>query len=243
MRFLLYNICYGAHGNLLRLPLFGYLGRTQAHLASIIEFIRSLDPDVVGLIEVDNGSYRADKQCQAELIGEALGHFHCFRSKYAANSHWLRVPILKQQGNAFLARDSIQEERFHYFERGMKRLIIELELEHITFFLVHLALGYKTRQAQINHLYHLIKETNRPYILAGDFNVFLGERELQLLLAASQLSNADEQGRPTYPSWRPRKHLDFILHSPEVVVKQFWVPEVSLSDHLPLVCDIEISTC
>jgi endonuclease/exonuclease/phosphatase family metal-dependent hydrolase len=240
MRFLLYNICYATHGNLLKLPLIGYLGRTQNHLSEIIEFIQPLDPDVVGLIEVDNGSYRTGQKCQAETIAEALGHFHCYRSKYGRTSRLHRLPLFKQQGNAFLAKDMICEERFHYFERGVKRLIIELELEFVTFFLVHLALGYKARQVQINHLYHLIKETNRPYILAGDFNAFLGEKEIQLLLVASKLRNADILGRPTYPSHRPHRHLDFILHSPEIAITQFWLPDVHLSDHLPLICDFEL---
>jgi len=240
MRFLLYNICYGTHGNQLKFPLLGMLGRTHDHLNEITEFIRPLDPDVIGLIEVDNGSYRSGKKSQTEKMAEELGHFHSYCSKYGETSHWQRVPIYNKQGNAFLAKDNIHGEKFHYFERGMKKLVIELELEHVTFFLVHLALSYKARQEQILHLYHLVKETNRPYILAGDFNAFMGEKEIQLLMSASGLQNADKDMQPSYPSNNPRKHLDFILHSPEIKVNKFWIPDVQLSDHLPLVIDFEV---
>jgi endonuclease/exonuclease/phosphatase family metal-dependent hydrolase len=240
MRFLLYNICYATYGNQNKFPLLGILGRTHNRLDEITEFIRPLNPDVIGLIEVDNGSYRSGKQSQSQQLAEELGHFHCYCSKYGVTSRWQRIPIYNQQGNAFLAKNTIREERFHYFERGMKKLVIELELEEVTFFLVHLALSYKARQAQILHLYHLIKETNRPYILAGDFNAFLGEKEIQLLMSASDLSNADQNNLPSFPSHNPKKHLDFILHSPEIKVNKFWMPDVQLSDHLPLVIDFEI---
>ena len=139
-----------------------------------------------------------------------------------------------------MAKDTIKEEKFHYFERGMKKLVIELELEKVTFFLVHLALSYKARQEQILHLYRLVRETKRPYILAGDFNAFMGESEIQLLMSASGLQNADLKLQPSYPSHKPRKHLDFILHSPEIKVNKFWLPEVQLSDHLPLILDFDV---
>ncbi|MEN7972490.1 MAG: endonuclease/exonuclease/phosphatase family protein [Verrucomicrobiota bacterium] len=240
MRFLLYNICYATHGNQKKIPLLGMLGRTHDHLDEIIEFIKGIDPDVMGLIEVDSGSYRSGRKSQVEKIAEELGHFHSYRSKYAEDSRWQNIPIYNKQGNAFLAKDTIHGEKYHYFERGMKKLVIELELEHVTFFLVHLALSYKARQDQLLHLYHMIKETDRPYIVAGDFNAFLGEKELQLLQAATGLQNADKEMQPTFPSHNPRKHLDFILHSPEIKINNLEMPRVQLSDHLPLVVDFEV---
>ena len=240
MRFLLYNICYATHGNQRKLPLIGILGRTKNHLNEIIEFVRELDPDVVGLVEVDDGSYRSGSQSQTQKMAEELGHFHSYCSKYGATSFWQHIPIYNNQGNSFLAKDTIHAERFHYFERGMKKLIIELELKEVTIFLVHLALGFKARQSQILHLYNLVKEVDRPYILAGDFNAFMGEKEIQLLMSASGLQNADPKLNPSYPSWNPKKHLDFILHSPEIKIKKFWMPQVQLSDHLPLVIDFDI---
>ncbi|MDF7823503.1 endonuclease/exonuclease/phosphatase family protein [Pontiellaceae bacterium B12227] len=237
---MLYNICYGTHGNQKKIPLLGLLGKTQDHLDAIIEFIDNVDPDVIGLIEVDSGSYRSGRKCQVEKIAEKLGHFHSYRSKYATDSRWQNIPIYNKQGNAFLAKDSIQNEKFHYFDRGMKKLVIELELEHVTFFLVHLALSFKVRQKQILHLYNMIKQTDRPYIVAGDFNAFTGEEEIQLLMSASGLQNADLKMQPSYPSRNPKRHLDFILHSPKIKVNHFNMPQVELSDHLPLVIDFDV---
>jgi len=240
MRFLLYNICYATRGNQSKFPLVGLLGRTKNHLYEIIEFIKPIDPDVIGLIEVDEGSYRSHRQNQAEVIAKELGHFHLYSSKYGRTSLWQKIPLYKQQGNAFLTRNNIHGGKFHYFERGMKKLVMELELEQVTIFLVHLALSYRARQEQLGHLYSMVHKTDRPYIVAGDFNALTGEKEIKLFLAATGLSNADAEGRPSYPSSNPKRHLDFILHSPEVRINRFWMPQTCLSDHLPLVCDLEV---
>ena len=139
-----------------------------------------------------------------------------------------------------MAKDSIRNEKFHYFEKGMKKLVMELELDDVTFFLVHLALSFKVRQHQILHLYNMIKQTDRPYIVGGDFNAFTGEDEIKLLMSASGLQNADLLLQPSYPSRNPKKHLDFILHSPEIKVTHFEMPRVELSDHLPLILDFDV---
>lgn len=237
MRFLLYNIRYATGGHR-RPPWSGYLKRTGRNLKALTDFIKPLKPDVVGLVEVDAGSYRSGRCNQAETIAAGLGHYHCYMSKYGTASLARRLPILKQQGNAFLSCDSITNETFHYFKKGFKRLVIELELEAVTIFLVHLAVGFRVRHHQLRDLYALVKNTRRPHIVAGDFNSFWGDHEIELFLAATGLRNANDAGAPSFPSWAPKRQLDFILYSPEIRVERFCIPRVTYSDHLPLVCDI-----
>jgi len=241
MRFLLYNIRYGTGGSGLMLPWSGYFRRTQGNLRDLIDFINPLNPDIVGLVEVDAGTYRSVRSNQAESIAAELGHYHVYRSKYAESNLARRLPLLKQQGNAFLTRDTIHNEKFHYFRKGVKRLVIELELEHLTIFLVHLALTFKTRHHQLKDLYELVKDTKKPHIVAGDFNAWWGDEEIGLFNAATGLVNADKDGTLTYPSHAPKRQLDFILHSSDITVQRIWAPRVTFSDHLPLVCDFEIN--
>ena len=77
-------------------------------------------------------------------------------------------------------------------------------------------------------------------IVAGDFNAFWGDREIGLFLAATGLAISTAKPQPSFPSWKPRRQLDFILHSPLVRITDFFMPQVTYSDHLPLVCDFEI---
>jgi endonuclease/exonuclease/phosphatase family metal-dependent hydrolase len=199
-----------------------------------------MQPDLVGLIEVDHGSYRTGGKNQAEVMAASLGHYHSHSVKYMANSFWRNVPVLRRQGNAFLARDRIRNETFHFFEHGMKRLVMELELDHVVVFLVHLALGSRVRHHQLGALYNLVKATKKPFIVAGDFNVLWGEREIDLFLAASGLKSANAQSLPTFPSNKPRRNLDFILYSQGVDIRDFRIPQVPFSDHLPLVLDFDV---
>jgi endonuclease/exonuclease/phosphatase family metal-dependent hydrolase len=142
--------------------------------------------------------------------------------------------------NAFLTNGVIHEERFLYFDHGIKRLVIQLELENLTLFLVHLSIRFRHRQNQLCELYSLLKDVKKPYLVAGDFNVFWGDPEIELFLAATGLQSANKQGAPTYPSWAPKRELDFILHSPGIKVTTLEIPQVTFSDHLPLICDFEV---
>ena len=245
LRFLLYNIRYAAGtgaGFNLPVPGAGYLRSNKDNLQSIREFIFSLDPDVVGLIEVDTGSIRTGMVNQAEIIAGPMGHYSIHQSKYGEESLNNRLPIIRKQANAFLASPRVHGERFHYFETGIKRLIIELELEDVAVFLVHLSLKYRHRHYQLRHLHDLVKECPKPVIVAGDFNTFWGENEIYLFMKAAGLRSANTESIPTYPSRSPRKELDFVLYQNGITVTDFSVPEVRHSDHLPLVCDFELAT-
>ena len=244
MRFVLYNIRYGT-GTGWRfhwpLPFSGYLRRSESTLKPIIRFLKAVSPDIIGLIEVDNGSYRSNKRNQAERIAAALQHAHVYESKYEQHSFAQNVPVLREQGNAFITNQAIKAKDFHYFNQGVKRLVIELEFDAFVIFLVHLSLHYRHRQYQLSDLNHLFRAVDKPMIVAGDFNAFWGSRELDLFMAAANLQNANRANLPTFPGLRPRRQLDFILHSPAIQIQHFEVPEVAYSDHRPLLCDFSVA--
>ena len=77
-------------------------------------------------------------------------------------------------------------------------------------------------------------------IVAGDFNTYWGDHEIYLFMQAAGLANANARGLPSYPSSSPRKELDFILHSAQIEVNRFEIPDIQFSDHLPLICDFTI---
>lgn len=239
MRFVLYNIRYGTGGKF-KLPWSGYFRRTTSNLADISNFLSRQKPDIVGLVEVDAGSYRSHKVNQAEALAASLGHYHTYKSKYATSSWPHLLPVLNQQGNAFLTSDVIRNTSFHYFQHGLKRLVIELETENLTIFLVHLALNFRIRHHQLNDLYELVNATTKPHIVAGDFNAFWGDREIGLFLAATGLTSANTLNIPTFPSVSPHRQLDFILYSKEIHKQRLQVPRVTYSDHLPMVLDFNV---
>jgi endonuclease/exonuclease/phosphatase family metal-dependent hydrolase len=244
LRLLVYNIRYATGaGPAFHLPLpgAGYLRSNRKVLTGITEFLRAEGPDIVGLIEVDTGSIRTGMVNQAEHIAQELGHYSTYQCKYGVGSINQFVPIVRKQGNAFLAAPSVTGERFHYFDTGIKRLIIELELDELCVFLVHLSLKFRQRQYQLRSLHDLIVQSRKPVIVAGDFNTFWGTHEIYLFMRAAGLRSANTAGLPSFPARVPRIELDFILVSDEIEITDFRVPDVRFSDHRPLVCDFRVA--
>ena len=244
MRLLLYNIRYATGtGAAFHLPVpgAGYLRSNPRVLTGITRFIKDRDPDIVGLVEVDTGSIRTGHVNQARVIAESLGHYSIYQCKYGTDSLNTFVPIVNKQANAFLAAPRVEGERFHYFDTGIKRLIIELELDDLCVFLVHLSLKFRHRAAQLRQVFDLVRRATKPVIVAGDFNTFWGEHEMALFMEASGLRSANRDRLPSYPARKPRLELDFILYSRGIEVDAFEVPAVNFSDHRPLVCDFHVT--
>jgi endonuclease/exonuclease/phosphatase family metal-dependent hydrolase len=243
MRLLIYNIRYGAGiGRQFHLPFpySGYLKPVNGNFEKIVQYIKTVEPDIIGLLETDLGSYRVEYCNQVERIARDLNHKAVYQSKYDIDSLVSRVPLLNKQGNAVLTSHPIRRKRFHYVQDGFKRLIIEVEFADVTLFLVHLSLKYRHRQSQLIDLLPLVADCTKPVIVAGDFNAVHGQRELSLFLSATGLISANADGTASWPSRAPMLELDYIFHSPNIRSKQFLIPRIRLSDHMPLLWDFEI---
>lgn len=240
MRVVCHNIQYGT-GYLRRLAWLGFWAGSRRHYPTLERFYRLADADVLVLCEVDNGSYRTGHRSQARALGRALRMHVACRSKYGRRPLLRRLPVLKTQANAILTRERPVAIRYHELGHGFKRLLIEVETPTLQIFAAHLSLGTRARRRQLCDLYDIISARRKPCILAGDFNFLSGPWEARLLLKALNLESANRPPRPTFPSWRPRRELDFICHSPELHLQRRRLPNVRLSDHLPLVCDFTLS--
>jgi endonuclease/exonuclease/phosphatase family metal-dependent hydrolase len=245
MRLMLYNMRYATGSGFrfhLPFPFGGFFRKTGRNLDSLIDFFRQQRADVLGLVEIDAGSYRAGHRSQADTIARHLGKRPFCRSKYSYLSWWSRLPVMRKQANACISGHAVIRERTHFLRKGVKRLVMELELEDVVIFIVHLALGRRCREAQLADLARLAKNARKPYLIAGDFNAFAGKVELREFMQALRLASANLSDAPTFPSRSPRWQLDFILHSPEIRVTHFEVAKgIRLSDHLPLICDFDVA--
>ncbi len=203
-----------------------------------------MDADITGVVELDTGSFRTRKSNHARELASSLAHYHSYCSKYHHGSMARRMPVLKHQGNAIFSRSQAEHSNSHFFTYGFKRLVMESRIEGADVFLVHLALSREVRRKQLLDLFRLVgKCHDRPVILAGDFNTIHGEKELEEFMRITGLRSANIGGLPTFPAWKPRRELDFILHSPIMKVHRFEVlRQIRLSDHLPLLMDFELLT-
>jgi len=246
MRFLLYNVAYctgppAGHFHAM-LTLHRYLHCSPRHVEQIARQIAALDPDVVGLVEVDLGSRRAGCCNQVAVIARELLHEDQHSAgKYGHKSWWRFVPLMRYQGNAILARNGLRAGVSHFLLHGVKRLVVEVDVQGVRILLVHLALAHRVRNRQLEHLAQLIGSRSAPVVVAGDFNAFGGEPELEPFLQATGLVNPNRQHQATYPVWQPRHELDFVLCSPNIKVTSFQVLEnIRLSDHFPVMLEFDL---
>jgi endonuclease/exonuclease/phosphatase family metal-dependent hydrolase len=243
-KLLIYNIRYGTGRGWkfhIPFPFIGFLKRTRKNIAKIAEFLKKYNLDIVGLVEVDEGSYRHYGENQAEFIAQKLGLQVNYNSKYKIGSRTGIIPLMSKQGNAFLTKDVIKNKKIHFFDSGIKRVAIELELEEVVLFLLHLSLTNRSRQCQLNSLFNLMQKVNKPIIIAGDLNMLSGNKEIEVFLATTGLKSMNIENSFTYPSIRPKKQLDFILYSSGINVHDFKILEkATFSDHLPIYCEFSV---
>ncbi len=243
MRLITFNIAYGTGGprNMKESLLHAgrYLRTPRRNIEKIRRFLSSHHPDIVALVEIDIGSFRTRSVNQAQLVASALGARVQAGVKYGKRSIGRSIPILRRQGNAIFTTLEGSIIKYHYLAAGFKRLVIELDWNGVSVFLVHLALHGATRGRQLRLLRTLLP-SGRPFIVTGDFNTLRGAQELEELRNDYSLANANAANEPTFPAWKPEKELDFILYSPGIVPTGFRVPQVRCSDHLPLIFDFEL---
>src|SRR3989338_5514533 len=121
----------------------------------IVDHIKKLKPDILALVEVDTGSFRAKKDEVVFFVKQLGMKSFVERVKYPFQG-WLRlfhfVPILNKQANAIIAKERLSKVKYHVFHEGTKRVVIEATIhvpKKVTLLLAHLALGRKTRAEQI----------------------------------------------------------------------------------------------
>jgi endonuclease/exonuclease/phosphatase family metal-dependent hydrolase len=214
--------------------------------------LRSLEPDVCLLQEVDRGVKRSRFHSQAELLAELLGFPHL---AFVAN---VKVLGGGEYGNAILARHPLHAvENLDLTIPPKKRrsalhakLRIHLDGGHertIHLYSMHLGLSGIERGIQLTRflatesLSHIHRET--PTIVGGDLNDVYGTLGRKFLLPAGFRGPAKIP--PTFPAFQPLRALDGLYVRGTAELTTLLRPRTKLleqaSDHLPLVADVVVS--
>lgn len=206
-----------------------------ANLDRIANVIREFD--IVGLQEVDAGSLRSNfinlteyLSARAELpfwyhqvnrnLGRLAQHSNGlisrFRPSYLDD---LRLPGLIPGRGAIMA----------HYGTGSEPLVMVM---------LHLALSQRARVRQLIEVAAIINEY-KHVIVMGDLNCYPGSREMDVLFERTRLREPIEEIL-TFPSWRPQRHIDHILVTPDFQVNEVRVLNHAYSDHLPIVMELEL---
>jgi endonuclease/exonuclease/phosphatase family metal-dependent hydrolase len=217
----------------------GALGRNpRFDLALVVDYVQRHAPDIVALQEVDSRRARAAGMANPfDVLRDALG-------THGTHAHAISTAD-GDYGQALISRWPLTASSVHdlsYPEREPRRAIsaevaTPAGLLHVV--ATHLGLSLRERSRQAQTLLGLVGSLQRPTVVMGDFNDWLWRGSVRRALRRV-LPRCTAQR--TFPAFLPLFRLDCIYVSDAVrLVRARTDPSArSLSDHLPVIVEIEL---
>ena len=193
--------------------------------------------DIVGLQEVDGGSFRSSRVNQVEYLATKAGFPHHVQQ---LNRNLGRIA---QHSNGLLSRlvpSQIVEHRLPGAMPGRGAIHARFgegpDALHI--FVAHLALSHRGRVRQLNYLSDIIQPL-RHVVVMGDLNCTPDQLHAHKRFSLS-LPLHPVKPLFSYPSWQPRHALDHILLSQSLEAAEVHVLDHLFSDHLPIAVNLPL---
>ncbi len=206
--------------------------RRNHNLKSIANVIRPFD--IVALQELDAGSIRSRYVNQVDFLAEVAAF------PFAEQQTTRNFGPFARHSKGLLSRYPIHNAQ-HYLlpsavpGRGTATFCIGSKETPLFILNVHLSLGARAQAEQLAFLGDLIQQYEHVIVM-GDFN--MSAEQLQSLDVFKNRLYLATDDALTYPSWKPKKQLDYILLSPSLKVQHAGVMHLPYSDHLPLFAEI-----
>ncbi len=212
-------------------------------LDRLIEDIKLYDPDIIGLNEVDMGALKTSFADLTSYFAQELNMYYFYGFSF-----------YKHYGNAILSKYPIKVAEIIHLPlavqfaepRSMIRAKIEINSKIWTIFITHLSVKKDDRLAQIPFIVNEIdKEIDFERIVwLGDFNFDPYSKEYSLIDSSSNLRFRDTY---TYvhsdrgytgnfdDNFNPRRRIDYIMCSPDLVPTSSVIHWSLASDHCALI--------
>lgn len=235
--------------------------------SKIIPFLQSVDADIFCLQEVSRNfpHFGLENVDMVEKITTAFPNYHCVYAPILARQENEKVQDL---GNMILCKQEILQQNAHYlFQQpdwkiddyeNQARNLVEVQVacdgKILSVFNTHLSYSARfidsPRKIIESQKLRAIIEKREHSILCGDLNSPPNSKVLQELNAI--LPNSDGSSQFTFAKY-PFDYngfkvsgleykLDYILATSRVTIENVQVPDISISDHLPIIADIQILT-
>jgi len=216
-------------------------------LERIAAVIKSVEPDLVALQEVDRNTGRSGGVDQAAELARLTGLEFYFGKAMDYDGG--------EYGEAILTRFSFEWSRTYPLSaeedkepRAMAVVVVDLpDGNRLGFVGTHLdhTRDPTSRLMQVSEINELFSNRARgapPFILAGDLNATVDREEMQILLEIWG-DAATEKPEPTIPVVEPSRRIDYVLYTPWYrfqVVETRVLDEQVASDHRPVLAVLDI---
>lgn len=224
-------------------------------IASMKEQIASVNPDIVGLQEIDNMCSRSNNLNYAKELSPA-NYYDYFAEAFRITDYTIYgiATLSKTEALATIQYDlpnPVKQELIDNASfaekialsvsienRIVQRTVISVLGTQIAFYNVHTSYeSSEMRIAQINFVYELLEADEIPYkILVGDFNT--GDGVSELLVFSEKYNFCINDSTITFP---PSSTLDNIIFSKNLSAENFKVYETPYSDHYMISADFKFS--
>ena len=208
------------------------------NLNGVMEIVKDNQVDIVGLQEVDKNVYRSKFSDQVRLMATELGMYYAF----GAN-----IKIMGMEyGNAILSRypiESVENIQLPGFKekRGLLLSKVQIDNRNVNFLVTHLGLTKQEKVNQVKLIKKYIQFLGERTILVGDFNSNESSEEINSIKEVLVDSAQDEEGRfkHTYDGLVIKSRIDYIFASPDFRIRNYEVLDSNISDHFPLIAELE----
>ncbi len=202
----------------------------------IAELINKENANICTFMEIDGGSVRTRGKNYLSILSELTSLKN--NVFFPVRHMW----AFTNQGNGILTRYELLETRnIKLKTRGENRYLsvskLKINGKTLTVITTQLALGKFSRVKELEQVVDEINKIDGPIIFTGDLNTH-NEKELDIL-KSTRLKRIETP--QTFPSWAPKKRLDYIFYSQDFeVVDCHVLEELKVSDHLPLVAELRL---
>lgn len=213
----------------------------QYDLDGLVKFIASVNPDLVGLQEVDR-CWSSMSRFQ-DLPGELalrLGMFSSYSVSLARNKGYFGNLILSKYPINLMWADQLPgdlERRSFVFTQ------VNVNGFRINFITVHLGLSISDRIQQVSAMMQATHPIDGPLIITGDFNGRFDDESVRLV--KSSFIDVQETSGVTQGTFRGKDGkigsiIDYIFVTPEFGLVDFQIVDNYVSDHLSLIAELSL---
>jgi endonuclease/exonuclease/phosphatase family metal-dependent hydrolase len=216
----------------------GALGRNRRFdLSRVVELIRSWDPHIVALQEVDSRRSPTDAGNPFAFLERELGR-HGIGAKSIETADG-------EYGQMLISRWPLTNPEVHdisWPEREPRRAIrveVQTPAGRIRVVATHLGLSWRERGPQTHKLIELSGDDDMTTVLLGDFNDWFWAGSVRHTLAAALPARTRHR---TFPSVCPLLRLDRVYCRPAGVLTSSLVDRRArhVSDHLAVIADVRV---
>lgn len=221
-----------------------YSGQKKG-ISAIADVINEIDPDIVGLEEVETGSTLVPENVPKVLLELTNMKYAYFVKTYNVNGGKYGNLILSKTQFTDSATFALSEVISTPYPRAFGYVKTQKDGKKFYFAVTHLDYQQTVnKQLQVDEILENIADINNPMIFVGDFNSHADSDPMATLLTKFTLGCLNKNYGLTTPTPIPTEAIDYLMYAPAdsitPIAYNVYYDAYTESDHFPVVATFKI---